>query len=139
MKRLALALALVFFAVSMVFAQNTAGYAQLIYVSKMLKPDLKTVGVISATMTDKETEKATRAGMGQGVTVVIARPKGVGEISSLYKRMVSEKKIQFILLADPADELMTGLGFEYLREAALADGIGIVVVTESMLSGGALA
>jgi len=120
-------------------AQNVPGYAQMIFVSKMLKPDVKSVGIISANMSDKEAEKAARAGMGQNIAVVLARPKSAGDVSSLYRRMVSEKKVEFILLPDPADELMTGPGFEYLREAALSDKIGIIVVSESLLSSGALA
>jgi hypothetical protein len=130
---------LLLFSVSAGIAQNTPGYPQMVYVAKMLKSDVKTVGIISATMTDKDVERGTRAGMGQNVAVVIARPKSAGEIATLYKRMVSEKKVQFILLTDPADELMTGLGFEFLREAALADGVGIIVVSEPLLAGGALA
>ncbi|MBI5474991.1 MAG: hypothetical protein HY961_21830 [Ignavibacteriae bacterium] len=117
------------------FAQN---YGQQIAVMKMMNPNLKSVGVFGSALTDKNVQDLTRAGLGQGVQIVIGRPKDAREISSIYKKMVSEKSIQLIWIPDASDQLMVGVGFEFLRSNALPDKIGLIVPNTSMLASGAL-
>jgi ABC-type uncharacterized transport system substrate-binding protein len=137
-KRVAGVLLGMFLIAGNIWGQAPAWYGQQIGIAKKLRPDLKVIGVMGKELTDKAIESATRAGMGQGVTVVIVRPKSPTEIASLYKRLVSEKKAQMVLLPDPEDDLMTGLGFEYLREATLGDGVGLMVPKAEMVDGGGL-
>jgi len=115
-----------------------AGSAQQIAVMKTLKPGVVTVAVFSSTIDEKGIESWTRAGMSLGVKVVVAKPKAMADIAGLYRSVVKEKSAQMILIPDASDELMTGVGFEYLRETVLADQVGILAPQEAMVSNGAL-
>ena len=114
------------------------GYGQQIAVMKILNPNLKSIGVFGSTLSDKSIQDLTRAGMGQNIQVVIGRPKDAKEISAIYKKMVYEKNIQMIWLPDATDQLMLGVGFEFLRSTTLPDKIGLFVPNQAMLSSGAL-
>lgn len=115
-----------------------ASLGQQVAVMKTIKSDLKTVGVISSILNDKMTQDITRAGMSQGVTVVIAKPKDAREVASLYKKLVSDKKIQMLWIPDPADEIVMGLGMQYLIENAVMDKVGLCVPAKNLVAGGAL-
>jgi ABC-type uncharacterized transport system substrate-binding protein len=111
---------------------------QQIAVLKMLKPGTSVVGVLTTTTSDKLMEGLTRAGAAQGVKVVFARPKAPGEVSALYKKLVADDQLKLILVPDSQDELILGLAFEYLRDQALADNVGLCVLDESFVGKGAL-
>ncbi len=118
--------------------QSAAAFGQQVAVAKKLRPDLTILGIISSTATDKSIEQMTRAGLAQSVKIVVARLKTPPEVPELYKALVSDKKVQMLILPDPADDMMTGMGFEYLREAALGDKVGLIVPLESLVSTGGL-
>ena len=69
-------------------AQTLASYGQQIAVAKMLRPDLAVLGVMSSKITDNAAESLTRAGMGQGVKIVIGRPQSAPDVPGLYKTLV---------------------------------------------------
>lgn len=117
-------------------AEAQATYGQQIAVVKMLKPDVKVIGVFTTTMTDGMIEKAVRAGLGQGVKILVARPKEAREISDLYRVLVKEKSAEILWIPDQGDEMMVGIGFEFLRSLALPDRIGLLVPTQQLLAGG---
>ena len=118
------------------YAQK-AGSAQQIAVAKTLKPGIASIGIFCSTLDDKAIETWTRAGMTLGVKVFIAKPTAMGEIAGLYHTLVKEKGVQIILIPDAGDELMTGMGFEYLRQSALSDQVGIFAPQEAMVTNGA--
>ena len=98
-----------------------ASLGQQVAVMKALKPDLKVIGIISNNISDKLTADVTRAGLSQGVTIVIAKAKDPRDVSSLYKKLVSEKKIQMLWVPDPSDDVVMGIGMDYLRENTAMD------------------
>lgn len=119
-------------------AQSPASYGQQIAVMKMLKANLGTVGVLSSTISNKTMEDITRAAAGQGVKVVFARPKEAMEIAGYYKRLVGEKSVEVIWIPDVNDQLLLGIGFEFLKENTLPDKIGLYVPDQKFVSSGAL-
>jgi len=124
--------------ISMPLLAQKASLSQQIAVMKALKPELKTVGVLAGSLTDKLTQDLTRAGLGQGITVVIAKPKDPREVVSLYKKMVSERKIQILWLPDAADEVVSGVSIDYLKENTAMDGVGLCVDDKKHIASGAL-
>jgi hypothetical protein len=133
---LAVASCLVVFSMSL-FAQKVT-FGQQVAVMKVLKADLKTIGVLAGNLTDKMTQDLTRAGMAQGITIVIAKPKDRSEVGSLYKKLVTEKKIQMLWLPDGGDETVMGVSIDYLKENTAMDGVGLCVTEKKLVSSGAL-
>lgn len=119
------------------FAQK-ASLGQQVAVMKTMKADLKTIGVISSNISDKLTQDLTRAGVSQGITVVIAKVKDAREVASLYKKLVSERKIQMLWAPDAGDEVVMGLGMDYLKENTAMDGVGLCVPMKALVGTGAL-
>jgi hypothetical protein len=119
------------------FAQK-ASFGQQVAVMKTIKADLKTIGVISSVMTDKMTQDLTRAGVSQGITIVIAKAKDAREVSSLYKKLVGERKIQILWIPDAGDDVVMGLGMDFLKENTAMDGVGLCVPAKNLVAGGAL-
>ncbi len=119
------------------FAQK-ASNGQQIAVAKSLKPNLTTIGVISSKLDEKGIEGWTRAGMALGVKVIIGLPKTVRDVPSVYKTLVKEKKVEMLIIPDADDDVMTGMGFDYLREVALNDKIGIFAPKTEMVNNGAI-
>lgn len=124
--------------ISLPLLAQKASLGQQVAVMKALKPDLKTVGVLSGNMTDKLSQDLTRAGISQSITVVIAKPKDQREVAGLYKKLVSEKKIQMLWLPDGGDEVTSGVSSDYLRENTAMDGVGLCVTEKNLVVGGAL-
>jgi hypothetical protein len=119
------------------FAQK-ASYGQQVAVMKVLKPDLKIIGVLGSNLSDKNVQDLTRAGMAQGVTVVIAKPKDPREVGALYKRLVSDKKIQILWLPDGSDEVMMGISIDFLTENTAMDRVGLCVTEKKLVASGVL-
>jgi hypothetical protein len=119
------------------FAQK-ATYGQQVAVLKILKSDLKTIGVIGSNVSDKMTQDLTRAGVSQGVTVVIAKAKDARDVASLYKKLTSEKNIQILWSPDAGEYVVMGLGMEYLIENTAMDRVGLCVPAKNLVPGGAL-
>lgn len=115
-----------------------ASYGQQLAIAKSIKPNLTTIGIISSKLDDKAIEAWTRAGLALGVKVIIGLPKNVRDVPSVYKTLVKEKKVELLLIPDADDELMTGMGFDYLRETALNDQIGIFAPKPDMVGSGAI-
>ncbi len=119
------------------YAQK-ATYGQQIAIAKVIKPGLTTIGVIGSKLDDKTIEGWTRAGLSLGVKVIIGLPQNVRDVPSVYKTLVKDKKVELLLIADASDDLMTGMGFDYLREVALNDRIGIFAPKPEMVNNGAI-
>jgi ABC-type uncharacterized transport system substrate-binding protein len=119
------------------YAQK-ASLGQQVAVMKTLKPDLKTIGVVSNNISDKMTQDLTRAGVSQGITIVIAKAKDAREVASLYKKLVSEKKIQMLWVPDASDDVVMGLGMDFLKENTAMDGVGLCVPVKALVASGAL-
>lgn len=115
-----------------------ASLGQQVAVMKVLKADLKIVGVLAGSLTDKMTQDLTRAGLQQGITVVIAKPKDPREVVSLYKKLISEKKIQMLWLPDGGDDIVMGVSIDYLKENTAMDGIGLLVAEKKLVASGVL-
>ena len=138
MKGLVVILCIVLFAAADASAQTTASYGQQVAVAKSLKPGLTTLGVFGSNLSDKTIEQISRAAAGQGVKIVVAKPQDAGQVSSFYTKLVSEKKAELIWLPDASDNMLLGIGFEFLRVKALADKIGLIVPQESLVASGGL-
>lgn len=119
-------------------AQAKAAHGQQLFLLKSLKPAAKKVGVIGAALTDQEVLSLTRAGMGVGLTVVVARPANAREVALLYKKLVAESKVDMILVTSGGGDWFTGASVEYLRENAVMDRVGLCVPTLEQMAGGAL-
>jgi hypothetical protein len=115
-----------------------ATFGQQVAVMKTIKSDLKVIGVISSNISDKTTQDVTRAAVSQGVTVVIAKSKDAREVASLYKKLVSDKKIQLLWIPDAGDDVVMGLGMQYLIENTAMDRVGLCVPVKTLVAGGAL-
>jgi hypothetical protein len=124
--------------VSIPLLAQRATFGQQVAVMKVLKADLKTVGVLSGNISDKATQDVTRAGLAQGITVVVAKAKDPREVAVLYKKLVTEKKIQMLWLPEAGDDLVMGVSMDYLKENTAMDRIGLVVPEKKMVAGGAL-
>jgi hypothetical protein len=116
-------------------AQSTG---QQIGVMKMLMPGTTAVGVLSSTMSEKKVEELARAGAGQGVKVVIGRPKDLKDVATFYRKLTVEGGIKLILVPEKEDDLILSASFDYLREQAVGDKVGICVLDESLVAKGAL-
>jgi ABC-type uncharacterized transport system substrate-binding protein len=119
-------------------AQSKPSFGQQIAVIKILQPDVKIIGVMGATLSEKEIQDITRAGLAQGVQIVVGLPQNPREISDIYKKLVSDKKIQALLVPKGSDDMMMGVGFEYLRSNTLLDKIALYIPNPDLLSSGAL-
>lgn len=119
-------------------AQSKVSFGQTIGVLKKLKPDLNSVGVLSTTTSKKDAEAMARTALQQGVKVFVAIAADVREVPQLYKTLVGEKKVQVIVLPDADDRTMTGMGFDFLKENALTDRVGICAPTPGLVAEGAV-
>lgn len=117
---------------------NAQSAGQQVAVMKMLLPGTTAIGVLSGSMTDKKVEDLTKAGTAQGVKVIVARPKEPREVGALYKKLISQEGVRLILVPDSEDPLVLGIAFDYLREQAVQDKIGICVLDEDLVAKGAL-
>ncbi len=134
----ALAAIVLFMGASKGEAQSKLTYAQSIFLLKALKPSLKSLGVIASTLTDQEIKSIGKAALGQGIKVTVAKVTDVREISSLYKMLVSEHNAELVWIPDKSDEVLLGVGFEFLRENTILDRVGLVVPTRDLVAKGAL-
>jgi len=123
--------------VSTLAAQTPAGYPQQLFVMTKLVPSLKTIGVISSNATDQLIQRTNIAGLPYGVKVYIAKAGTPRDIPGLYQSLI-KKEVQMIWIPDKSDEMMMEKGFEYLREMALENKIGLCVPETKMIPEGAL-
>ncbi len=135
---LVVVLSLSLFAIAGASAQTSASYGQQIAVAKSLKPGLTTLGVFGSNLSDKTIEQISRAAAGQGIKIVVAKPQDAGQVSSFYAKLVSEKKAELLWLPDASDNMLLGIGFEFLRVKALADKVGLIVPQEALVASGGL-
>ncbi|HTY09825.1 MAG TPA: hypothetical protein VMF88_02025 [Bacteroidota bacterium] len=119
-------------------AQSKPSYGQQIAVIKILQPDVKIIGVMGATLSEKDVQDITRAGLAQGMQIVVGLPQNPREISDIYKRLLNEKKIQVLWVPKGSDDMMMGIGFEYLRSTTLLDKIALYIPNPDLLPSGAL-
>lgn len=122
----------------MLTAQTKPSFGQVLAVIKKLKTDLTVVGVMSTTLTSKDIESMSRSAMQQGVKLFVTEPKDVREVPALYKALVNDKKAQLIIIPDNADKTMTGMGFDFIKENATLDRIGICAPDPSLVNQGAM-
>lgn len=122
----------------MTSAQTPATYAQHFAIMKMVRPNLKTVGVLGSKLTEKNMQDITRAALSQGIVVFIGRPATIRDLGSIYRKMVADRKISLLWLPDPEDILLTEEGFEFIRTRALHDDLGLCVPTLSLVNAGGL-
>lgn len=115
-----------------------ATLGQQVAVMKTLKSDLKIIGVISGNISDKMTQDVTRAAMSQGLTAVIAKVKDAREVATLYKKLVTEKKIQALWIPDASDDLVMGVSMDYLIENTAMDRVALCVPAKNLVAGGAM-
>ncbi len=121
-----------------VSGQAKAAFGQQLFLLKSLKPGVKTVGVMGAALTDADVQSLTRAGMGIGLTVVVARPGNARDVAVLYKKLISESKAEMLLVTAGGGPWFEEASVEYLRENAVLDRVGLCVPTKDQLTGGAL-
>jgi ABC-type uncharacterized transport system substrate-binding protein len=121
-----------------VTGQAKAAYGQQLFLLKSLKPGAKAVGVMGAALSDADVQSLTRAGMGLGLTIVVARPANARDVAVLYKKLLSENKIDLLLVTSGGGDWFEGPSVEYLRENALLDRVGLCVPSMQQLTGGAL-
>lgn len=121
-----------------VTGQMLASYGQHIAIAKKMKPGLATLGIIGSNLSDKMIEQISKAATGQGVKIVVAQPQDAGQVASFYNKLTGEKKVEMIWFPDPGDHMILGIGFEFLREKAVADKIGLIVPQESLVASGGL-
>jgi ABC-type uncharacterized transport system substrate-binding protein len=126
------------FAISEQPACAQATYPQQIAVMKILNPNVKTIGALGGGLTEKAIQALARAGLGQGIQVVVAIPRNASEIATLYKTLVKTKKADMIWLPDPDDGLMLGVGFEFLKSNTVLDKTGLCVPTAALVASGGL-
>ena len=119
-------------------AQSKPTFGQVLGVIKKLKADLTVVGVMSTTLSSKDIENMTRSAMQQGVKLFVTEPKDVREVPALYKALVNDKKAQMIIITDIADKTMTGMGFDFIKETATMDRVGICAPDPALVSQGAM-
>ncbi len=118
------------------FAQG-ASFGQQIAILKMVKPDLEVIGIMTTTISEKDISSYTRSALQQGVKIFIAQPKDARDIPVLYKKLITEKKAQLIFIPSSEDKTMLEVGYEFLKENALLDKVGICVPLSSLMSNGA--
>jgi hypothetical protein len=93
---------------------------------------------MGAALSDADVQSLTRAGMGIGLTVVVARPANARDVAVLYKKLVSENKIELLLVTTGGGAWFEEASVEYLRENAVLDRVGLCVPIKGQLTGGAL-
>ncbi len=133
-----LAMTLILMCASKGEAQTKLTYAQNLFLLKTLKPSLKSIGVIASTLSDQEIKAIGKAALGQGIKVTVAKVTDVSEISSLYKMLVTEHSAELVWIPDRSDEILLGVGFEFLRENTILDRVGLIVPTHDLVAKGAL-
>lgn len=119
-------------------AQTPASYGQQIAVAKTIVQDLKHIGVLTSTLTEKDLESINRAALGQGVKLFVGRVKDPSLIASLYKTLVNDKGSQIIWIPTQDDGLLHDMGFKYLRESSVRDKVGLLVPNNALVPSGAL-
>ncbi len=119
------------------FAQSPITYGQQISILKSLKSDLHVIGVMAGNISEKDISNFSRTAQQQGIQVFVAQPKDPREIPDLYKKLIREKKAQLILIPNADDALMLQIGYEYLKENAIVDKVGVCVPDVSLISQGA--
>jgi ABC-type uncharacterized transport system substrate-binding protein len=119
-------------------SQTRVTYSQHLYLIKSLKPSIKIVGVIASTLTPEEIESLARAATGLGVKIVVATISDARNISSSYKNLIREHKVEIVWIPDGGDKLLLETGFEYLRENTILDRIGLCVPSKDLVAAGAL-
>jgi len=127
-----------FFILANAMSQTKVTYGQYMYLMKSLKPSLKNIGVMASALTPEEIASLGRAANGLGVKLIAAKVTDVRDISSLYRRLVDEHKVEILWIPDGEDKLLLGVGFEYLRENTILDRIGLCVPSRELVSAGAL-
>ena len=120
------------------YGQQPAAMSQQIYMMKTLKPGLKTVGVMGTKLSDKDLQEITRLGLGFGVEFVFARPVSPKDIALFYKQLLKTRNIEMLWLPDVGDEAMLRIGFQFLRENTVLDGIGLCTPLKDQVDAGAL-
>ncbi len=139
MKRSMMLAAVIFIGFRMsAWGQSQPTLGQQVAVLKALNPGIAMVGVLASSVTEKRMEEITKAAMGQNVEVIFARPKDARDIASFYRKLVTEKGVKVLWLPQDDDNLVLGVGFDYLREQAVSDKVGICVVDEDLVGKGAL-
>jgi ABC-type uncharacterized transport system substrate-binding protein len=128
---------LIMLCTSSTVAQTPVGYQKQIFVMKQLIPSMKSVAVISSKVTTELNNSIKRAGLGLGIHVIVAKVNSPREIPEVYKILL-KSEIKIIWLPDKDDAMLLDLGFEYLRETALEDKIGLCVPISTMVPEGAL-
>ena len=116
-------------------AQNIS-FIQQIGVFKKLKGDLTTIGVLSSNLSDKASDEIQRGSQQLGIKIFIAKPSDIKDVPVMYKTLVSEKKVQFVWVPTSDDPILTA--FEFLKENAIPDKIGLCVPNQSLLDQGGL-
>lgn len=136
---LALFIALMVVVVSgVVNGQTKVSYSQSMYLMKNLMPSLQKVGIIGSTLTADEIQSLGRAAAGLGLKVSVAQVSDVRDIAGMYKRLVNEYHVDLIWIPDESDNILLGIGFEYLQESTIVDRVGLCVPTRQLVSKGAL-
>ncbi|MBW7886965.1 MAG: hypothetical protein H3C35_01215 [Bacteroidetes bacterium] len=118
-------------------AQPAVSFGQQVAVLKSLKSDLQVLGVMSSTLNEKEIANITRTATQQGLKLFVAQITKPQDIAQFYKKLVSEKKAQIILIPSADDDMMLRFGFDFLKENTVVDKIGLCVPDVSYLSQGA--
>jgi ABC-type uncharacterized transport system substrate-binding protein len=116
---------------------QTVTYGQQISILKSLKADLHVIGVMAGNISESDIVSVSRTAKQQGLEVFVARPKDGREIPELYKKLIRDKKVQIILIPNADDNLMSQIGYEYLKENAILDKIGICVPDIDLFNQGA--
>jgi ABC-type uncharacterized transport system substrate-binding protein len=119
-------------------AQSKAAYGQQLFLLKSLKPSAKTVGIIGASLTDQEVQSLTRAGMGVGLSVVVGRPANARDVAVIYKKLISDNKVDLLLVVPGGGDWFSGASVEYLVENSVLDRVGLCVPSLGQMQGGAL-
>ena len=115
---------------------QSVSYGQHIGVFKKLKADLTTVGVMTSNLSDKGIEEIQRVALQLGVKVFFAKGADGKDVPSLYKTLVNEKKVQFLWIPNADDRMLSV--FEYLKENAVPDKVGLCVPDQDLLTQGGL-
>jgi ABC-type uncharacterized transport system substrate-binding protein len=119
-------------------AQTGVTFGQQISVLKSLKGDLQVIGVISSTLNENDVANLTRSALQMGIKIFVAEPKSPKEIPELYRKLVSEKKVQLILIPTSDDKMVLQFGFDFLKENSMLDKIGLCVPDLEFLAQGGM-
>jgi len=79
-----------------------------------------------------------RAALGQGIKIAIAKVNDVSEISSLYKSLITEHSAELVWIPNVNDDILLGVGFDFLRENTILDRVGLCVPAKELVAKGAL-